>query len=74
MSVYYCSFCGKHHDNDWTPCVEHPNGSNDLTCEHAAATIEEERYEAMMPNNHVFTAAQQVFINKMESEDIGEGI
>jgi hypothetical protein len=69
MACYFCTYHGTHHDNDWTPCVEHPNGSNDLICEEAAAEIEEEREVALMPNNHKFTPAQQAFITKMENED-----
>jgi hypothetical protein len=68
MSVYFCDYHQTFHDNDYKHCIEHPNGSNLLICEEAGAVIEEEQGEAMEPNNHKFTPAQQAFIRKMEAE------
>jgi hypothetical protein len=70
MSVYYCDYHQTFHDNDYHPCVEHPTGSNLVICEEAGMEIEEQREEAMKPNNNrAFSPAQQAFIRKMEAED-----
>ena len=72
MSIFYCEYHGKLEDADWVNCQEHPNGG--MVCDEGLDIIEEEREEAAMPNNHVFTIKQQAFIDKCMAEDRGEGI
>ena len=47
MAHYYCVSCDKIHDGDYIPCVEHPDGSNDLICDEAAQDIEEKLGEEL---------------------------
>lgn len=67
MSVYYCDYCQKHHDDDWIVGVEHPR-TGDLICEEGFQVVEEEQAEAgKFNNNRAFSKDQMALIRQMEN-------
>jgi predicted nucleic acid-binding Zn ribbon protein len=42
VAIYNCDECGEMFDDDYSPCVEHPNDSSLFCCEGCATELEED--------------------------------